>query len=90
MSRAVQVTVTGRVQGVGFRAYAAQEAVRLEVTGWVRNEPDGRVAAHVEGPDDAVGEMVDWLRSGPPSARVEAVEVVDAEHEGAASFEVRY
>jgi len=90
MSRAVRVTVTGEVQGVGFRAHAAQEAVRLEVTGWVRNEPDGSVGAHVEGPAEAVEEMVAWLRSGPPSARVARADVVDADPERRSSFEVRY
>ena len=78
------------MQGVSFRAYAAHEAVRLELVGWVRNEPDGAVAAHLEGPDDAVEEMLAWCREGSPAARVADVEVTDVERSGAASFEVDY
>lgn len=90
MTRAVALRATGRVQGVSFRAYAAQEAVRLEVAGWVRNAEDGAVEAHVEGPDDAVAEMIAWCRTGSPSADVEAVEVDEVEAQGLDSFEVRY
>ncbi|KQW48005.1 acylphosphatase [Nocardioides sp. Root1257] len=90
MTRAVRAVVTGRVQGVSFRAYAEQEARRVGVTGWVRNEPDGSVAAHVEGDDEAVDALVAWLRHGPRLAVVEHVDVRDAEAVGASSFEVRY
>jgi acylphosphatase len=88
VTRAVEVRVTGRVQGVSFRWYAAREAGRLGLTGWVRNEPDGSVAAHLEGPDDAVEEMADWCGHGPPAARVEQVEVRDVPATGASSFEI--
>ena len=90
MTRAVHVRVTGRVQGVSFRAYAAHEAVRLELVGWVRNEPDGAVAAHLEGPDDAVEEMLAWCRQGSPAARVADVRVTEVEPTGVTSFEVAY
>jgi acylphosphatase len=90
MTRAVEVTVSGQVQGVSFRAYAAQEAVRLELVGWVRNERDGSVSAHYEGADDAVEEMLAWCRTGSPSAHVHQVEVHEVEPTGQASFEVRY
>ena len=90
MTRAVEVRVTGRVQGVSFRAYAAHEAVRLELVGWVRNEPDGAVAAHFEGPDDAVEGMLAWCRHGSPAAHVDRVEVAEVESSGATSFEVDY
>ena len=88
MSKAVTVTVTGRVQGVAFRWYAVQEAERRGVTGWVRNEPDGSVAAHFEGDPDAVEAMVAWCRQGPRRARVDAVDVRDAEPAGATRFDV--
>ena len=88
MSAAVDVTVTGRVQGVSFRWYAVQEAAKLGVTGWVRNEPDGSVTTHVEGDLDAVDDMVAWLRTGPPAARVSNVAVRDAAPTGATSFEI--
>ncbi len=86
----MEVRITGRVQGVSFRWYAVREAVRLELVGWVRNEPDGSVAAHLEGPDEAVEGMVAWCRQGPPAAGVDRVEVQEAESTGAASFEVDY
>jgi acylphosphatase len=90
VTRAVEVRVTGRVQGVSFRVYAAHEARRLGLVGWVRNAPDGSVAAHLEGPEDAVEEMVTWCRQGPPAARVTDVQVTDTPPSGAASFEVRH
>ncbi|MGA8245527.1 MAG: acylphosphatase [Nocardioides sp.] len=90
MARAVAVRVTGRVQGVGFRWYAVQEAERLGVTGWIRNEPDGSVAGHLEGPDDAVQALVDWCRHGPSSAVVRGVSVTDVRPTGAGEFAVRY
>ena len=69
---AVDVVVRGRVQGVGFRFQLVEEAEELGVTGWVRNEPDGSVAAHFEGAADAVDRLVEWCRQGPRHAKVEA------------------
>jgi acylphosphatase len=88
VTRAVEVRVTGRVQGVSFRWYAVREARRLGLAGWVRNEPDGSVAAHLEGPDDAVEEMVAWCGHGPPAAVVDGIEVDDVAPTGASSFDV--
>jgi acylphosphatase len=88
MTQAVDVTVTGLVQGVFFRAEAQQEASRLGVAGWVRNEPDGSVAARFEGEVDAVEAMVAWCREGSRRARVEHVDVRDAEPTGARGFDV--
>jgi len=64
------VLVSGRVQGVYFRATAADEGGRLGLTGWVRNLPDGRVEAVVEGPRERVQRFVTWCGAGPPSAKV--------------------
>jgi len=88
--KAVTVKVTGRVQGVSFRWYAVQEAERCGVAGWVRNEPDGSVAAHVEGDDAAVDAMVEWFRQGPSFASVRDVAVTEARPTGADSFGIRY
>jgi acylphosphatase len=85
---AVQVKITGRVQGVAFRWEAQHAAERLGVTGWVRNEPDGAVLAHVEGDEVAVNDMVVWLRHGPPAARVRDVAVMPVTATGADSFEI--
>ncbi|MCB0896908.1 MAG: acylphosphatase [Nocardioides sp.] len=87
---AVDLVVTGRVQGVSFRAYAEREAARLGVVGWVRNEPGGAVAAHAEGPADAIDAFVRWCHEGPSWARVEGVDVQPGEDTGATSFRIRY
>ncbi len=88
MTRAVDLHVTGRVQGVSFRWYAAREATRLGLVGWVRNEPDGSVRAHAEGPADKVDELVAWCRHGPPAGRVDEVAVTEVEPLGATSFRI--
>lgn len=88
MPRAVDVTVTGLVQGVFFRAEAHQQANRVGVAGWVRNEPDGSVAGHFEGDPEAVEAMVAWCRVGPRRARVDRVDVREAEPTGARGFAV--
>ena len=90
MAKAVTVRVTGRVQGVSFRWYAAREAQRLGVRGWVRNEPDGSAAGHLEGEDAAVDAVVDWLRRGPSYAAVRDVAVTEAAPTGADAFDIRY
>ena len=73
----VRVIVSGRVQGVFFRATCASLARERELGGYVRNLPDGRLEAAFEGPDGAVDEMVDWCRRGPELARVDRIEVID-------------
>ena len=88
--KAVTVKVVGRVQGVSFRWYAVQEAGRLGVTGWVRNEPDESVAAHLEGDDAAVDAMVEWCRHGPAYASVRSVAVTPAQPSGGDGFDIRY
>jgi acylphosphatase len=87
---AVDVTVTGRVQGVSFRYWTEEQARRLGVTGWVRNEPDGSVAVHAEGPQQAVDALVEWCREGPRLARVQHVAVREGAPTGATRFETRY
>jgi acylphosphatase len=90
MAKAVTVKVTGRVQGVSFRWYTQQEAERLGVRGWVRNEPDGTVAGLFEGDDESVDALVEWARHGPSYADVRHVAVTEAQASGAASFAIRY
>jgi len=76
MARArAHIVVTGRVQGVFYRQSTVDEARRRGLSGWVRNLPDGRVEAEAEGERADVEALVAWCRSGPPSARVEGVEV---------------
>ena len=84
---AVDVVVTGHVQGVFFRAAMREQADRLGVTGWVRNEADGSVRAHLEGPEQAVDRLVDWCSVGSSGARVEDVRQERGEVTDAGSFQ---
>lgn len=88
MRTAVDLSVSGRVQGVSFRMYAEREAARLGVAGWVRNEPDGTVAIHAEGDEDAVEAFVRWTYDGPRLARVDHVDARPATDTGATEFRV--
>ena len=82
--------VTGRVQGVFFRAWTRDEARSLGVFGWVRNCADGAVEAHVEGAEEAVEELIRRMRHGPAQARVAELQVDEAAIEDCAGFEVRH
>jgi acylphosphatase len=86
-STAVDLVVTGHVQGVFFRASMQEQAEHLGVTGWARNEPDGSLHAHLEGPAEAVEDLVAWCAHGPPRARVEGVRRSAGEPSDARSFE---
>ena len=86
---AIRAVVRGRVQGVGFRDATVRKARDLGVMGWVRNEDDGSVRVHAEGPEEAVAAVVELLREGPPGARVDDVEIESAKVEGHEQFAVR-
>jgi acylphosphatase len=86
MGKAVDVRITGNVQGVSFRAYARAQARDLGVTGWIRNERDGSVVGHFEGSDAAVDALVDWCWDGPAYAEVADVAVTDASPTDASTF----
>jgi acylphosphatase len=75
--QAVRCIVAGRVQGVYYRAAAVEQAVALELQGWVKNLADGRVEVVAAGEPAAVAALTRWLWTGPPAARVDAVEVED-------------
>ncbi len=83
-----RVVVSGRVQGVGFRASCSRVAARLGVAGSVRNRTDGTVEVVVEGEPEAVAELLEWCRSGPTFASVTAVDVVDEHPEGLSGFRI--
>ena len=77
-----RVRVRGRVQGVWFRGATREAALSNRVSGWVRNLPDGRVEAYVEGEAEAVTRVERAVRQGPSSARVASVEVETDEPSG--------
>lgn len=83
MNEVRHLTITGRVQGVAYRASMQREAQRLGVTGWVRNCADGSVEAMVAGDNEPVAAIINWARCGPPRAAVEqvAVELGEGEFE---------
>ena len=70
-----RLLISGRVQGVAFRWATQRAAEERSVTGWVRNLPDGRVEAVVEGPRQQVNDLVDWCRQGPSAARVDSLDI---------------
>jgi acylphosphatase len=84
------VRVSGRVQGVFFRAWTQQQARELGVSGWVRNADDGSVEAHIEGDEAAVKALIQRMHQGPPSAEVDNVEVEEVASEGHNGFQVRH
>ena len=84
--KAVSVHIEGRVQGVGFRMRAREEATRRGLRGWVRNRRDGSVEALFVGPSALVDEMVRRCRRGPSTARIESVDVAIAKDDGCVGF----
>lgn len=74
--KALRLRITGRVQGVSFRYWTREQAERLGVSGWVRNEPDGSVEAVIAGTEAAIDEMARLLGQGPPAASVSNVEAI--------------
>jgi acylphosphatase len=86
-----RVLVSGMVQGVNFRANTRSAARRMGVNGWVRNLPDGRVEAVIEGDSQSVETMLAWLRKGPTFSRVDSIDVRDEAPTGEFSdFQVTY
>jgi len=85
----VRAVVSGRVQGVWFRQSCREQAVAAGVAGWVRNRPDGRVEAELEGEQASVEVVLAWIEVGPALAVVTSVEVSDLTPSGETGFEVR-
>ncbi|MCF7821506.1 MAG: acylphosphatase [Mariprofundaceae bacterium] len=85
------VRVEGRVQGVCFRHYTREKAVELRLGGWVRNCPDGAVETLIHGPDEAVEQMLAWLKHGPSAAVVSRIQATPADAEVPPSgFKIMY
>jgi DNA ligase D-like protein (predicted 3'-phosphoesterase) len=88
-TRAIRALVTGSVQGVGFRDAASRRARELGVLGWVRNEDDGTLSLHAEGPSAAIDTMIGFLHEGPRGAGVTDVTVDHVRVEGHEQFAIR-
>ena len=82
--------ITGRVQGVGYRAFASRVARNLNLTGYVKNLPDGSVYVEVEGPRELVDHMVIQCKKGPGWAHVESVIASEAPLQSFSEFRVKY
>lgn len=87
--RTVQVRIAGRVQGVGYRYWTERVAGELGLSGWVRNRRDGTVEAVFSGSPDDVAEMLERCRSGPRSAQVASIDVVEGATEPSPGFDVQ-
>ena len=88
--RRVSLHIHGKVQGVFFRRESQREALRLNLAGFVRNDPDGSVYAEAEGDSVKVGDFIRWCRSGPSNAVVDSVESQEMKSVGDKGFEVRF
>ncbi len=85
------IFISGRVQGVGFRAFTRQNAQQLGVNGWVKNLYDGRVEAVLEGDKSTVKQLESKLKKGPRFANVDNIEVQNESYEGDfSSFSIKY
>ena len=85
----VRCIVSGLVQGVWFRAWTREQALRLGLAGWVRNLPDGRVEILAQGGDEALRTFRGLLPQGPPRSEVSAVECFDVQADPLADFTIR-
>jgi acylphosphatase len=87
--KTVRLLIAGKVQGVGYRAWASRIGVSLGLRGWLRNRADGTVEVLATGEEDAVAEMTEACRHGPSDARVDSIEILEAKDPGGAGFTVR-
>ena len=89
MNRHLSILVSGRVQGVFYRASAKSKAEELGITGFVQNLPDGKVYIEAEGMDEKLDRFKSWCAEGPPRAQVEQVEIKEGELQNFTSFGIR-
>lgn len=87
--RSMRLRITGRVQGVGYRAWTVQTARELGLRGWVRNRTDGSVEAVATGPAQAIAALIEACKRGPRMARVAGVEISDTEDAASEGFSPR-
>lgn len=82
--------VSGRVQGVWYRAFVRNQAIKLSLTGWVKNNPDGQVELMMTGEEDALDKMHQALKKGSPLSRVDSVDLTEEPHQVFDSFEINH
>ncbi|EMR02334.1 acylphosphatase [Cesiribacter andamanensis] len=85
----LRIRISGKVQGVFYRASAQAKAKELGLNGWVQNEEGGSVLIEAEGEDQKLQRMVEWCQVGPGAAQVEQVETQEVQPQGVSGFEVR-
>jgi acylphosphatase len=86
-----RIVISGLVQGVAFRYYTRAKAREAGATGWVKNLPDGRVEALIEGSFSVVEEVIRWCRKGPPASRVDDIKIYEEPATGEFSeFDINY
>lgn len=88
MMKHVTIRVSGKVQGVFFRASTEKEAQKLKLSGIVRNELDGSVYIEAEGNETAIEQLIVWCRKGPERARVDKCEVTEGQPKGYTEFRI--
>ena len=85
------IFLSGRVQGVFFRENTKNKAKELGVFGWIKNLADGQVEAVFEGSKEDIEQIIEWVKKGPPLAKVEKVEVLEQKYQGEfKDFEIKY
>lgn len=88
-TQTVRIRVSGRVQGVWYRGWTQENAIGLDLNGWVRNRRDGSVEAVLSGERTAIDAMIGRCHQGPPHARVEKIDVEEFDEELGPGFEIR-
>ena len=87
---AIEVWVSGRVQGVWFRAFTEKSATAIGVSGYVENLPDGRVHLHAQGTEDQLKQLLEQLKKGPRGSRVEGLESIPVNTRPESGFTTRH
>ncbi len=90
MIKKANILVSGRVQGVFYRASTRDKALELGIKGWVMNKPDGSVYIEAEADESNLDQFIEWCKKGPMMARVDNIDIRYPSPEGFPDFEVRY
>ena len=89
MKKAFTIRVSGKVQGVFFRASTREKADEFAIKGFVRNEPDGSVYIEAEGEENDLNKFIAWCKRGPIRAKVDRCDVVEIQEKGFTTFEIK-